>query len=68
MISQTKCTLCGRLYPTIHCGTKTKSRLKQNEERAKEHICQYCKRKGTDEFVNTHPNHQQHRIYFSKED
>ena len=68
MIHQTKCTLCGRLHPTIHCGTKTKSRLKQSEEKVKEHICQYCKKKGTGEYISTHTNTKQHEVYFNEED
>ena len=68
MIDQTKCTLCGRLHPTIHCGTKTKSRLKQSEEKTKEHICQYCKKKGTGEYISTHGNTKQHKVYFNEED
>ena len=63
-----KCTLCGKQYPNISCGTKSKAKLKRNETNTKEHICQYCKRKGTEEFKSSFANHQQHEIYFNEEE
>ena len=37
------------------------------EKKAEEYICQYCKKKGTGEYINTHANHQQHGVYFNED-
>jgi hypothetical protein len=67
VINKARCTLCGKDYQVIACGAKTKSRLKKNEKKAGEYICQYCKKKGTGEYINTHANHQQHNVYFNED-
>ena len=68
MISTIKCSICGNNCTTLVCGDRRKSQTRTSMKRQSNYICIECKRKGNGEFRSSFANHQQHKIYFNKED